>query len=65
MSLLFPVLVLFGVLPAAMSWSERDSNGSLTPRVPSLVPGGRFTLALVMAGAAFVIISEILKDILH
>ncbi|XP_042394488.1 tyrosine-specific transport protein-like isoform X2 [Zingiber officinale] len=61
----YGVLVLFGVLPAAMSWSERDSNGSLTPRVPSLVPGGRFTLALVMAGAAFVIISEILKDILH
>ncbi|XP_074574065.1 uncharacterized protein LOC141830557 [Curcuma longa] len=61
----YGVLVLFGVLPAAMSWSERDSNGSLAPRVPSLVPGGRYTLALVMAAAAFVIISEILKDILH
>lgn len=48
-----------------MSWSERDSNGSLAPRVSSLVPGGRYTLALVMAGAIFVIISEILKDIFH
>lgn len=64
-SVLHPVLVLFGVLPAAMSWSERYSKSSLTPITPPLVPGGRSTLIIVTGGALFVIFSEILKAVMH
>ncbi|XP_077254114.1 tryptophan/tyrosine permease isoform X2 [Tasmannia lanceolata] len=55
----YGVLVLFGILPAAMSWSERYSDTSRSPLLPPLVPGGRFTLALVISGAICVILSEI------
>ncbi|RWW67933.1 hypothetical protein BHE74_00024579 [Ensete ventricosum] len=65
MSVLHPVLVLFGVLPAAMSWSERYSKSALTPITDPLVPGGRSTLIIVTGGAFFVIFSEILKDVMH
>ncbi|XP_072975819.1 uncharacterized protein [Typha angustifolia] len=61
----YGVLVLFGVLPAAMSWSERYSNASESPKLPPLVPGGRFTLSCVMGGALLVIFSEIFKDVMH
>ncbi|URE26798.1 Tryptophan/tyrosine permease family [Musa troglodytarum] len=61
----YGVLVLFGVIPAAMSWSERYSKSSLTPITPPLVPGGRSTLIIVTGGALFVIFSEILKDVMH
>ncbi|KAK3127945.1 hypothetical protein QOZ80_7AG0580490 [Eleusine coracana subsp. coracana] len=60
----YGVLVLFGVLPAAMSWSERYSDELEAP-VPSIVPGGKFTLAFVMGGALLVIFSEIIKDIMQ
>ncbi|CAN6476670.1 unnamed protein product [Victoria cruziana] len=58
----YGVLVLFGVLPAAMSWSERYNRASSSPCVPPLVPGGRLTLGLVSGGAAWVILSEILAN---
>ncbi|KAG6413998.1 hypothetical protein SASPL_126714 [Salvia splendens] len=53
----YGVLVLFGVLPAAMSWSDRYSGSSETP---TLVPGGKgkVTLSLVMAGSALVILTD-------
>ncbi|KAK9122603.1 hypothetical protein Sjap_012205 [Stephania japonica] len=57
----YGVLVLFGLLPAAMSWSERYAHKSESPKLPQLVPGGRLTLSLVMGGAGFVILSEILE----
>lgn len=53
------MLVLFGVLPAAMSWSDRYSGSSETP---TLVPGGKVTLSLVTAGSALVILTEILEN---
>ncbi|XP_057515526.1 uncharacterized protein LOC130797061 [Amaranthus tricolor] len=58
----YGVLVLFGVLPAAMSWSDRYSTSLELPKVPQLVPGGKLTLSLVMGGAAWVILSEILAN---
>ncbi|KAL6657420.1 hypothetical protein ACP70R_005200 [Stipagrostis hirtigluma subsp. patula] len=60
----YGVLVLFGVFPAAMSWSERYSDELEAP-VPPIVPGGKFTLSVVMGGALVVIFSEIVKDILQ
>ncbi|KAI4305874.1 hypothetical protein L6164_029209 [Bauhinia variegata] len=44
----YGVLLLFGVIPAAMSWSDRYSNSSLAVKLPELVPGGRITLLLVL-----------------
>nr|TKW36333.1 hypothetical protein SEVIR_2G434100v2 [Setaria viridis]TKW36334.1 hypothetical protein SEVIR_2G434100v2 [Setaria viridis] len=60
----YGVLVLFGVFPAAMSWSERYSDELEAP-VPPIVPGGKFTLGVVMGGALLVIVSEIVKDIMQ
>ncbi|CAK9138812.1 unnamed protein product [Ilex paraguariensis] len=62
----YGVLVLFGVLPAAMSWSDRYSDSSAESlKLPQLVPGGRLTLSLVMGGAGFVILSEIIENFGH
>ncbi|XP_031473830.1 uncharacterized protein LOC116246216 isoform X4 [Nymphaea colorata] len=58
----YGVLVLFGVLPAAMSWSERYNRASSSPITSPLVPGGRLTLSLIAGGAAWVILSEILAN---
>lgn len=59
------VLVLFGILPAAMSWSDRYSSSSLATKLPQLVPGGKLTLSLVLGGAGCVIFSEILEKLGH
>ncbi|XP_021734291.1 uncharacterized protein LOC110701020 [Chenopodium quinoa] len=61
----YGVLVLFGILPAAMSWSDRYLTSPELPKVPQQVPGGKVTLSLVMGGAAWVISSEILKTFNH
>ena len=62
MHALFSVLVLFGVFPAAMSWSERYSDESEAP-VPPIVPGGKLTLSVVMGGA--LLVSEVIKDVMQ
>ena len=59
------VLILFGVLPAAMSWSERYSNSSPSVKLPQLVPGGKVTLSLVIGGAGCVVLSELLENFVH
>ncbi|XP_038978185.1 tyrosine-specific transport protein-like isoform X2 [Phoenix dactylifera] len=61
----YGVLVLFGVLPAAMAWSERYLDASQSPRLPPLVPGGKLTLSIVLGGALVVIFSEIYKDVIN
>lgn len=58
----YGVLVLFGVLPAAMSWSDRYSTTSVSSNLPELVPGGKVTLSLVIGGAGYVIISELIDN---
>ncbi|XP_062170875.1 uncharacterized protein LOC133876640 isoform X5 [Alnus glutinosa] len=61
----YGVLVLFGILPAAMSWSERYSNPSSSMKLAQLVPGGRLTLSLIIGGAGCVVFSEILENFGH
>ncbi|XP_028803901.1 uncharacterized protein LOC114758972 isoform X2 [Neltuma alba] len=62
----YGVLVLFGIIPAAMSWSDRYSNSnsdsSPTVKLPELVPGGKITLLLVLGGAGYVVLSELLEN---
>ncbi|CAN8300662.1 unnamed protein product [Cochlearia groenlandica] len=59
----YGVLVLFGFLPAAMSWSDRYSVSSSTATsLPQLVPGGKLTLSLVMAASGYVILSEVVQN---
>ncbi|KAK8942724.1 hypothetical protein KSP39_PZI008776 [Platanthera zijinensis] len=58
----YGVLVLFGVLPGAMAWSERYSGTSSSSIIPGLVPGGKVTLAAVIGGALLVIFSELLDN---
>ncbi|CAA7044757.1 unnamed protein product [Microthlaspi erraticum] len=56
-------LVLVGILPAAMSWFDRNSiSSSTTTSLPQLVPGGKITLSLVMGAAGYVIISEVIEN---
>ncbi|RWR74749.1 tyrosine-specific transport protein isoform X1 [Cinnamomum micranthum f. kanehirae] len=61
----YGVLVLFGILPAAMSWSEQYSGDTQSFKAPPLVPGGRFTLLLVMGGATGIILSEIVENFIR
>ncbi|XP_026457222.1 uncharacterized protein LOC113357945 [Papaver somniferum] len=59
----YGVLVLFGILPAAMSWSERQSNSAQAQITPRLVPGGKVSLAFMIGGAGYVISSELLENL--
>ncbi|XP_061344695.1 uncharacterized protein LOC133290604 isoform X1 [Gastrolobium bilobum] len=61
----YGVLVLFGVVPAAMSWSDRYSNSSPSAKLPDLVPGGRITLLLVLGGSGCVVLSELIENLQH
>ncbi|KAL6340696.1 hypothetical protein AAG906_014386 [Vitis piasezkii] len=61
----YGVLVLFGILPAAMSWSDRSSSSEQSLRLPYLVPGGKLTLSLIIGGAGCVILSELLENFGH
>lgn len=61
----YGVLVLFGILPAAMAWSDRYSTSLELPKVGPLVPGGKLTLSLVIGGASWVILSELINDLSH
>ncbi|XP_019460267.1 PREDICTED: uncharacterized protein LOC109359997 isoform X3 [Lupinus angustifolius] len=61
----YGVLVLFGVIPAAMSWSDRYSKSSPSVKLPELVPGGRITLLLVLGGSGYVLLSELIENFQH
>ncbi|KAL5707705.1 hypothetical protein ACHQM5_018574 [Ranunculus cassubicifolius] len=61
----YGVLVLFGVLPAAMAWSDRYSDIAESSKIAPFVQGGKITLSLVMGGAGYVILSEILENFVH
>ncbi|CAL1403451.1 unnamed protein product [Linum trigynum] len=61
----YGVLVLFGILPAAMAWSDRYSSTSLSMKLPELVPGGKVTLSLLIGGAGSVILSELVEKLGH
>ncbi|KAK9846332.1 hypothetical protein WJX81_001708 [Elliptochloris bilobata] len=57
----YGVLVLFGVLPAAMAYSERYGDSTLTRF--QVVPGGRASLVLVGALAGGVIVNQLLAAV--
>ncbi|GER55021.1 tyrosine-specific transport protein [Striga asiatica] len=61
----YGVLVLFGVLPATMSWSDRYSERWESTKIRVLVPGGKLSLSLVIGGAGLVILSQILENFGH
>ncbi|KAJ4840616.1 hypothetical protein Tsubulata_020918 [Turnera subulata] len=58
----YGVLVLFGIIPSAMAWSDRYSSSSSWIKLPELVPGGRITLSLVIGGAGYIIVTEMEKE---
>ena len=59
--IVFAVLVLFGIIPGAMAWSERYTSRSTQSVTQSIVPGGKATLVLVIGGASAIIGGEILE----
>ncbi|KAL2636264.1 hypothetical protein R1flu_007743 [Riccia fluitans] len=60
----YGVLVLFGIIPAAMAWSERYVDRSLPIESKvELVPGGRLTLAIIIGMAGTIITSEIISQL--
>jgi tyrosine-specific transport protein len=58
----YGVMVLFGVLPAAMVWSERYQQSTLTQI--RAVPGGRVVLLGVGGTAVAIIVNEAVKSLL-
>lgn len=55
----YGVLVLFGILPALMAWSERYNETTVTSI--QVVPGGRTMLILIGGGAGVVVLTEFLQ----
>ncbi|KAL1520448.1 hypothetical protein AB1Y20_022030 [Prymnesium parvum] len=53
----YGILILFGIIPAAMAWQQRYSTGPGTVELvaPEALPGGRASLALMALAAASVI----------
>jgi len=62
----FGILVLFGIIPAAMAWQQRyggandpyASDGDQLLAVSPMLPGGRLTLGLMAGGAAGIVALE-------
>lgn len=54
------VLVLFGLMPAAMAWSERYSEPPTTLSRVQALPGGKLSLLAVGGAAGLVIARELL-----
>ena len=55
------MLTLFGILPAAMAWSERYGDSTLTKI--EIVPGGKPVLLLVGGTAAAIIVNEVAETV--
>jgi tyrosine-specific transport protein len=57
----YGVLTLFGMLPAAMAWSECYADTTLTKI--EIVPGGRPVLLVVGGTAAVIILNEVAETV--
>ena len=57
------VLVLFGLIPVAMVWSERYARPPTTLTRTEIVPGGRLVLLGVGGSAAAIIGRELLLSL--
>lgn len=55
------MLVLFGIIPVLMAWSERYGGSTLARS--ELVPGGRGVLAAVGCAAGAIILRELLQTL--
>lgn len=55
-------MILFGIIPAAMAWSQRYLKGSPSS-IPDLIPGGPLTLSCVMGFAGLVIVYELVTQV--
>ncbi|CAI5461829.1 unnamed protein product [Closterium sp. Yama58-4] len=60
----YGVLVLFGILPAAMAWVDRASLRPVTDQ-PRLVPGGNVTLTLIIGFALTIITNEFASNFIR
>lgn len=60
----YGVLTLFGILPAAMAWTERYGNACIPSPFKPIVPGGRVVLGVIIGGAGYVITSDIISSLL-
>ncbi|KAL3677507.1 hypothetical protein R1sor_027455 [Riccia sorocarpa] len=60
----YGVLVLFGIIPAAMAWSQRYMDRSLSISKVELVPGGQLTLAIIIGVAGTIITTELISQLL-
>ncbi|KAH9790365.1 hypothetical protein KPL71_003375 [Citrus sinensis] len=60
LSLLDPE-IFFKALDFAGTYGDRYSSSSPSMTIPRIVPGGKLTLSLVIGGAGYIILSEILE----
>ena len=58
----FGILTLFGIIPAAMAWSQRY-GADAAPVVPPVVPGGKATLGAMAGGAGVIICYEVAEKL--
>ncbi len=56
----FGAVILFGIIPALMVWKGRYNLGWTSER---LVPGGKVTLAIVIAFATGVVVMQLLREL--
>lgn len=57
-------MILFGIVPALMSWVNRYRRPELSGRLQILVPGGKATLVIIIALSSLVIGYEAVKNLL-
>mmetsp|Transcript_41026 Transcript_41026/g.76301 ORF Transcript_41026/g.76301 Transcript_41026/m.76301 type:complete len:96 (-) Transcript_41026:72-359(-) len=51
----YGILTLFGIIPAAMAWSQRYGEDAADTVAPETLPGGKFSLAAMVAAASGII----------
>ncbi|MEO0970481.1 MAG: aromatic amino acid transport family protein [Cyanobacteria bacterium J06639_18] len=56
----FSISILGGILPALMSWKQREADRNLNNDHKILAPGGKITLILTIAIALIIIIRQVL-----
>lgn len=62
----FGVLVLFGIIPPAMSWAERYTPGTVINQLtPPMVPGGRATLLAIGGTASAIVLADVIVRLSH
>jgi tyrosine-specific transport protein len=58
---IFSISVLGGIIPAIMSWQQREQQKLTNSVYQSLIPGGKITLTVMIAVALALIIKQILS----